>query len=157
VALLTAPLAEAALTELRNAGGVLLARDVWRLRAAFGARSTGSEDGAAAVDVAIALLARVETVDAALRVGLTVRAGVASGPVWHHPADRLPFGLLVRGSPPDIAQRLVTAAPWGGLALDGTTFRLRAARLPGARPLRLAARRSRAGVTVFSWHPGRAR
>jgi len=151
--LVTAPFLEAALTELRNAGGVVLSRDTWRLRAAFGARTGRPEDGAAAVDVALALLARVETVEAALHIGLEARAGVAAGPVWHHPADRLPLDLLLRGSLPDIAQRLAKTAPWRGLVLDVDTYRLREARLPGARPVRIPARRSRAGVTVFEWMP----
>jgi serine/threonine-protein kinase len=151
VELVTAPFLEAALTELRNAGGVLLARDPWRLRAAFGARSGRPEDGAAAVDLALALLARVETAEATLRIGLAARAGIAAGPVWHHPADRLPLELLVRGSLPDIAQRLAKSAPWHGVVVDGDTYRLKQARLAGARPVRVSARRNRAGITVFEW------
>lgn len=153
VGFVTAPVVDSALTEIRNAGGALLSRDTWRLRAAFGFRTGRPEDGAAAVDVALALLGRIASTETALRIGLDVRAGIACGPVWRHPADRLPLDVLVRGSLPDIAQRLARTAPWHGLVVDADTFRLRESRLAGARPVRVPARRSRAGITVFEWMP----
>lgn len=153
VALVTGPVVEAAVTEARNAGAFVLSQDTYRVRAAFGVRSGRPEDGAAAVDVALALLGRIQSIERELRLGLQARAGVAGGPVFHNPTDRLGLDVLVRGALPDIALRLVQLAPWGGLVTDAETKRLRESRLPGARPIRVPARRARAGVTMFTWHP----
>ncbi len=155
--LLTAPIVERVSREVRAAGGAIIERDTYRLRALFGMDDARPIDGAQAVDVALAFLARVESAELALGVGLRARCGLATGPLYHCPEDGLPPALLVRGSFADLAARLVQRSPWGGLALDGATFSLRARQLTGAHMRRLKARRSPQGVKIYWYRPTRER
>ncbi len=152
VELAYAPLVDACVSETRRRQGVVLSVGPFHLRLAFGFAEAASE-GSAAVDVALALLGRVAAVESTLGVGLAVRCGVASGPAYHSPEDRLQLGTLVRGSEPDVAARLVQHAPWGGVVLDGRSYRNRASRLAGAVAEHIRVRRQEHDITVFRYVP----
>ncbi len=153
MALIGAPIVEAVGRAIVSAGGVVIERDTFGMRAAFGLVGDEPLDAGKAIDVALAFLRRVEAAETGLGVGFRARCGIATGPLYYCPDDRLDPNVLVKGGFSDIAARLVQRGPWGGVAIDGATRALRAKMLEGATMRRLKARRSPKGVKIYWFRP----
>ena len=146
------PVVDAFEGDVKQAGGVMLERSLFQLRAGFVLGSFSAGERPAALDLALALLGRVDVVEKGLGIGLAARCGVATGPVFRDPSDQLGLGTLVKGALPDVSARLVRLAPWGGVAFDRASLVRAQTRLDGVDSQRIRARGA-PRLTVFSYVP----